>query len=166
MPQRDLFDTIRVFEGSLGKWQSDIAGVKLDSPHAKAAEIHIKHSQDWIRSILDRPDYVITAKGADAVAKLESAMTVLRNSRPGTRQGLVKAGGAIDDALQGTYAAVRISVGKGVKGGGFTLDQPPSYEKTLSFLPGDTDYPTDVSSSEGSAAPSDTDHSAKVSGKR
>jgi hypothetical protein len=141
----NFFDTIGDFSGSLVRWQNELARAKLDVAYAKAAQVHIQRSQDWIKPILRKPVYVKTIKNPDAIKHLRRAVLVIENSNPERQESLATTGRAIDKALKSTYVAIRASVWpQGLTKKGFTIGEPPiSYEKTLSFLPGDSDFPTD-----------------------
>jgi len=140
-----FFDTIGDFSSSLVRWQNELARAKLDVPYAKAVQLHIQRSQDWIKPILGKPVYAKTIKNPDAIKHLRRAVIVIEKSSPERQQSLATTGRAIDKALKSTYVAIQASVWpQGSTKKGFTIGEPPiSYEKTLSFLPGDPDFPTD-----------------------
>jgi hypothetical protein len=138
----DFFNVIGNFNKSLGNWQDKLERVTPDTPYSKAAQIHVRRCQDWIRPILDNPDYAKTIEDENAIKYLKKAVIVIE--MPKAEKNLANTCGAIDQALKCTYTVVRASVGqKGFTKKGFMIGEPATYDKELSILPGTPDFPTD-----------------------
>ena len=139
-----FFDAIEIFDRSLGSWQGDLERVSSPTLHSRAAQIHVRRSRDWIKPILDNPNSMKVLKDRTAVKYLKNAVIVIENFKGAPQADPASTCGAIDVALQHAYSVVQAAVRQeDLKEIGRLIVEPPTYDKTLSNLPGEPDFPTD-----------------------
>lgn len=165
--RRDLFDLIGNLDGCLGRLEDDLSQVTLATPRAKACQMHVRASRDWIRTVLrGKPDYAEMTMDRSALKSLENALVIVQECKPGSEGDFAVTGNAIDEALTRTYAAIQDYRGPRWSG----IGEPVTYDKTLSFLPGDPDFPTDTDperhKSSKSFLPDDVDYQSKTTSGR
>lgn len=107
----NLFDAIGSFDMSLGKWQNDLSGVPSER-YAKAAQIHVQRSRDWIRPFLETPEYTRMIQDDAVIKYLKNAVTIIGNPKRPAATGVLSTCAAIDEALKSTYEVVQRHTGK------------------------------------------------------
>ena len=139
-----FFDAIGIFDRSLGSWEGDLERVSPQTLHSRAAQIHVRRSRDWIKPILDNPTSMKVLKDRTAIKYLKDAVIIIENSKGAAQADLASTCGAIDEALKCAYTVVQAAVRQeDLKEIGHLIVEPPTYDKTLSTLPGEPDFPTD-----------------------
>ena len=143
----DVLNVMGRFDASLGRWHDRYGMIVPQTRAAQAASLHIRHTQAWIKPILEHPealDALMTSRAADYFNK---ATFVIDYWNPAAANPFATMCSEIDAALGYAYSAIA-PPGRPAT---FAIGEPPSYERTLSFLPGDSDFPTDSPSKESDA---------------
>jgi len=142
----EFFGAIGKLDNFLGSLEEDLAGWTLKTRRAKAAQIHVRSSREWIKSaFLENPAFAEMVKDQNAIKSLESAVIELEQYKPRTEENLAVTCDAIDKALGSAHAVIReIGDQKGI-----IVGELSTYDKALSFLPGDPDFPTDTDEDSG-----------------
>jgi len=109
--------------------------------HVNAARLYLRQSSVWMKDVLivGVADDTAIEAGSPVVDGLQHAVRELKGRKFAGPQDLVHAFGTVDHALEQTYTWMKA---KGVVHG-VVIVPPTTYDKILSVLPGDPDFPTD-----------------------